>query len=45
MFFSDLSAAAKGDLSRIKSYHLAGAPLNEIDSFGRTALHVVRYRS
>lgn len=34
------AAAARGSLTRIKSYQLAGADLSQPDPSGRTALHV-----
>lgn len=37
-------AAARGSVVRLQSYKLAGADLSQVDSCGRTALHVVRYK-
>ncbi|XP_016840542.1 L-asparaginase 1 isoform X1 [Nasonia vitripennis] len=34
------SAAAAGNLARLRSYHLAGADLSQADVSGRTALHL-----
>lgn len=34
------AAAAAGSLTRIRSYHLAGADLSQPDVSGRTALHL-----
>ncbi|XP_012275833.1 L-asparaginase [Orussus abietinus] len=34
------SAAAAGNLKRLRSYHLAGADLSQEDTSGRTALHL-----
>lgn len=34
-------AAARGSERRLRSYHLAGAHMTQVDSCGRTALHVV----
>lgn len=36
-------AAARGSLVRLKSYQLAGAHMAQMDSCGRTALHVVSH--
>lgn len=34
------SAAAAGNLVRLRSYHMAGADLSQADVSGRTALHL-----
>ncbi len=43
-FVSGVSAASRGDLDRLRSCYLAGASLNEMDSCGRTGLHVVKIK-
>ena len=45
VFCGDVRAAAKGDVTRLETLCLAGVDLNQVDSFGRTPLHVVHYMS